>query len=716
MKIKLYQRNSIAFKLAMAFIGAVLIQCLLMSATLILGGVLQQAEENAFQSFEEKVKSRKMYLDGEIQNVWINFSQHVEMINRRFENYQPDNMNTANADAFFEAVVPHLINTLRSSKTTGVFLILDDNLPNEQTYSALYIRDINPNSNSADNSDLSIVTGPWNVARKTKIPTTPNWRFRLTLDKENNSFYRKPYESSILSKEESFVGYWSLPFHLPNDNTQIITYSIPLVDKNGNLRGVFGIEISLEYLYRFLPASELQPKNSLGYIIGIKQPNKQGIMPLISKSNLQSRVLRLDEPLSLTPISENSAVQILNNTNSSETIYAATKQLDLYYSNTPFQHEEWYLIGLMEKPVLLELINKIKNILLISILTCLVFGTVVGIIMSRWFTKPIVDLAYQVQKNELSETQKLNRTGLAEIDALATAFEVAQKRLIESSGKLSSIIEMTHLPFGAFEIRDDYPTVFVTKRLAGLFNISVEEMQEWCSDKILFQEKLAQISQETWETPDVFSRTINNTNHWLRMSRTRTNYGVLGSVIDVTEEINETIKIKNERDKDGLTDLWNHTAFKKIVQRILARGDLDVAALIMFDMDNLKIVNDSLGHQMGDKYILHLSKCLNVFIDAGGIACRRSGDEFYVFIEGCQSREEIKALLKQFYALLNEEKFYQENNILEHISISSGIAWYDHKISNTYNLLAEHADIAMYSVKKSLKGSYCEYAEVPKNM
>lgn len=717
MKIKFYQRNSIAFKLSIAFIVAILIQGLIMSATLILGGVLQQAQEKAFKSFEDKVKGRELYLQGEIQNVWTNFSQHLEMIHRHLDEYPvSEATDYAKAESFLAAATPHLIETLRSSKTTGVFLILNDDFPDEQTHSALYIRDINPTVNSVDNLDLSIFTGPWNIARSTEIYTTPNWTFRLKLDSNNNSFYRKPYENATLSSNEKLLGYWSLPFYLSGDNEKIITYSVPLVDKQGNPRGVFGVEISLEYLYKFLPASDLQDQDSLGYIIGIRKDNEQGIMPLVSKGVVQSRLLRLNEPLSLTPTTDSKYVHLLNNTNSSETIYACARQLDLYYNNTPFSHEQWYLIGLMEKPTLLDLINKIQNILLISILTCLLFGTVIGISMSKWFTKPIIDLANQVQENELLGEQKLSRTGLAEIDSLAMAFEMAQKRLVESSGKISSIIEMTGLPLGVFEIRDDSDTVFVTKQLEGLFNISAEKMQNWCSDKNLFQEKLKKISRQTWETPDVFSLSVNNDNRWLRMLETRTDYGILGSVLDVTEEINATIKIKNERDKDGMTGLWNHVAFKRMVNQLLVSGDVGVAALIMLDMDNLKKINDTFGHQVGDIQILDLSKCLNIFIAAGGIACRRSGDEFYVFMYGCKKRETIKNLLKSFYELLNERELYSSNESNEPMSISAGVAWYDGHTSNTYEVLAEHADRAMYTVKKSLKGHYCEYDEPPENL
>ena len=51
---------------------------------------------------------------------------------------------------------------------------------------------------------------------------------------------------------------------------EVVTYSIPLVDQRGRAVGVFGVEISLNYLYKYLPPSDLLAVDSYGYVIGIR--------------------------------------------------------------------------------------------------------------------------------------------------------------------------------------------------------------------------------------------------------------------------------------------------------------------------------------------------------------------------------------------------------------------------------------------------------------
>ena len=72
---------------------------------------------------------------------------------------------------------------------------------------------------------------------------------------------------------------------------------------------------------------------------------------------------------------------------------------------------------------------------------------------------------------------------------------------------------------------------------------------------------------------------------------------------DVTQEILEKQKIEYDRDYDLLTDILNRRAFYNIVSEKIENGDLKIGAFIMWDLDNLKYVNDTYGHDYGDEYI-----------------------------------------------------------------------------------------------------------------
>lgn len=91
---------------------------------------------------------------------------------------------------------------------------------------------------------------------------------------------------------------------------------------------------------------------------------------------------------------------------------------------------------------------------------------------------------------------------------------------------------------------------------------------------------------------------------------------ILGAFEDVTRDVEEKRRIEYERDFDILTDLYNRRAFDQQLRKLFSparRGRLQVAALLMLDLDNLKYVNDTYGHEYGDRYIQAFAKCLESF-------------------------------------------------------------------------------------------------------
>ena len=72
----------------------------------------------------------------------------------------------------------------------------------------------------------------------------------------------------------------------------------------------------------------------------------------------------------------------------------------------------------------------------------------------------------------------------------------------------------------------------------------------------------------------------------------------------------------------------------------------------MWDLDNLKFVNDNYGHDSGDRYIEAFARCLSSFLSEQSLVARRSGDEFYVFLYGYQSKEKIRQIIRKSRSML----------------------------------------------------------------
>ena len=149
-----------------------------------------------------------------------------------------------------------------------------------------------------------------------------------------------------------------------------------------------------------------------------------------------------------------------------------------------------------------------------------------------------------------------------------------------------------------------------------------------------------------------------------------------GVIEDVTREVKEKRKIEYDRDHDLLTHLLNRRAFQAEVTKRLREEDVKTAAFIMWDLDNLKYINDTYGHDFGDQYIKDAAKTLSELAIYNGIVARMSGDEFYAFIYGYEDKKQIKEIVEMTQEKLYNTTIKMPNGTDLRIRASVGIAWY----------------------------------------
>ena len=132
------------------------------------------------------------------------------------------------------------------------------------------------------------------------------------------------------------------------------------------------------------------------------------------------------------------------------------------------------------------------------------------------------------------------------------------------------------------------------------------------------------------------------------------------------------------------------------------------AALMMTDLDNLKTINDTYGHDWGDVYLRQTAHSLQQGSPSGTVVARLSGDEFLLLFYGYETREALRADIKKL-----EENFAQSSATLPDgkrlcIRMSGGVAWYPEDALDL-ETLKKYADFAMYEVKHSTKGEVREF-------
>ena len=153
----------------------------------------------------------------------------------------------------------------------------------------------------------------------------------------------------------------------------------------------------------------------------------------------------------------------------------------------------------------------------------------------------------------------------------------------------------------------------------------------------------------------------------------------------------------DEASRDPLTGLLNRRGLQKAVVS-LRRDDLPVT-LCLFDLDNLKAVNDTCGHAAGDRMILAFASLLRENTRSGDILCRYGGDEFVVVLKKLDNVETVlrkgEQICRAFQTSLEGEEFTP--------SCSGGIAMCSEK-ERPGAWLIDRADRALYCAKRQKKG------------
>ena len=152
-----------------------------------------------------------------------------------------------------------------------------------------------------------------------------------------------------------------------------------------------------------------------------------------------------------------------------------------------------------------------------------------------------------------------------------------------------------------------------------------------------------------------------------------------------------------------LTGLLNRRAFEHTVKKRLSETPPDFGAMIMLDLDNLKYINDTYGHDWGDHYIKAAARVLDIVFRGKGFYSRISGDEFLVFVDRFPDADRLQELFDSFMHALDTSVIEAPDGVSLKVRASAGAAFYPDD-ANDFERLREYADFAMYEAKNSRKG------------
>lgn len=185
--------------------------------------------------------------------------------------------------------------------------------------------------------------------------------------------------------------------------------------------------------------------------------------------------------------------------------------------------------------------------------------------------------------------------------------------------------------------------------------------------------------------------------------------GRVWSFRDVTDQQRLQAELARQALHDALTGLANQTLFRDRIEHALARLDRHGGRLaVMFiDLDNFKVVNDSLGHSAGDILLMRVSERLASSVRAVDTAARLGGDEFAVLLEDVHEDADAITVVERILQTLREPLVLAAKEI--GVTASIGIAYGE--AGTDADELLRNADLAMYSAKDA--GKNCSRVFAP---
>jgi diguanylate cyclase (GGDEF)-like protein/PAS domain S-box-containing protein len=181
-----------------------------------------------------------------------------------------------------------------------------------------------------------------------------------------------------------------------------------------------------------------------------------------------------------------------------------------------------------------------------------------------------------------------------------------------------------------------------------------------------------------------------------------------GIVTDISQKRKAEEELEFMAFHDLLTELPNRRAFQRKLNRSLkaAEEKQTKAAILYLDLDHFKLINDALGHKVGDELLQTIAKRLKDCLHQSAFLARQGGDEFAVLLENIKNVEEVFNVTRKLINVVTKPLYLAGRNYV--LTTSIGISVYPDHADDTENLI-KRADQAMYVAKANGKNSYRMY-------
>jgi diguanylate cyclase (GGDEF)-like protein len=173
-----------------------------------------------------------------------------------------------------------------------------------------------------------------------------------------------------------------------------------------------------------------------------------------------------------------------------------------------------------------------------------------------------------------------------------------------------------------------------------------------------------------------------------------------------SELMNQQEQLEFLANYDPLTKLYNRYALKKMFNELMAERMKDgtLIAVMYIDLDRFKLINDSLGHGIGDLVLKQIADRIKSTCPQDAVIARQGGDEFVIILHKFTNLDPVHQVARRLIDVLRQPMYIDQHELALSASMGISIAPMH---GDTFTALTQYADMALYQAKEKGKNQYC---------
>lgn len=445
-------------------------------------GIFSYLAESESERMVTTTRSRKDVIERMMTSRWSNIEPFAGQINEQVKvilDSRGQNLNDLKSDRELNLLLTStlagtMIDLLRQSGANDAYFILEEDgiLAHDFYVNGLRVRSSDPKVNY-DTKDLLLENGI--LSKEMYIPKDTFWKNRFQIE-DISGFYTTVLDTAkkFTDSDINDLGYWSDVFQWHPEDMEMISFSMPLINEEGVIYGIFGIAVSTDYVTSFMPDRELDSEDRAAYVIAREDGTGHTYKPVIFTGNYALDMENFNGEISMEEDILFSKVKKIQDTN----LYTVTHFLNVYKYSSRYFSDRWYIIGIVPENTLFSTLRQMRFLIGIALISSILIAGIAAIVMGNYMTYPLRKLVLDIRQQEGNENFKNTPSGILEIDELRDAICSMDASIRENISRLSRIIQLMQLSMGAVEYTANENRIYCVGKIVPLLQMDESEYNE----------------------------------------------------------------------------------------------------------------------------------------------------------------------------------------------------------------------------------------------